>query len=82
GVSELEYRAGDDAPSRGPYYRLWIAPLNWQGQPPAAGSGATRLGRSACFQFFDKIEDPDFAWPTARDDVVKALAIKPSFTDN
>jgi hypothetical protein len=77
GVSELEYRAGDQAASRGPYYQLWIAPLNWPGQPPADGTGATRLGQSACFQFFDKIEDTDFAWPTAREDVSKVLGIQP-----
>src|SRR5512137_1637005 len=47
GVSELEYRSGDQS------YRVWIGPLNWRGQPPADGTGATRLGQSACFQFFD-----------------------------
>ncbi|CAG0936929.1 hypothetical protein TFLX_05826 [Thermoflexales bacterium] len=77
GVSELEYRAGDTDVSRGPYYRLWIAPLNWQGQPPADESGAKRLGQNACFQFFDKIEDTDFAWPTARPDVLKTFEIEP-----
>jgi 4-amino-4-deoxy-L-arabinose transferase-like glycosyltransferase len=77
GVSELEYRADDQSASRGPYYHLWIGPLNWQGQPPTAGSGATRLGQTACFQFFDKIEDTDFAWPTAREDVVNTLGIAP-----
>ena len=51
GVSELEYRSGDQS------YRLWIGPLNWQGQPPADGTGATRLGQSACFQFFDRMEE-------------------------
>ncbi len=71
GVSELEYRSGDQS------YRLWIGPLNWQGQPPADGTGATRLGQSACFQFFDKIEESDFAWPTAREDVKKVLGIEP-----
>jgi 4-amino-4-deoxy-L-arabinose transferase-like glycosyltransferase len=77
GVSELEYRSGDHSVSREPYYRLWIAPLNWQGQPPADGSGANRLGQNACFQFFDKIEDTDFAWPTAREDVMKTLSVEP-----
>jgi hypothetical protein len=77
GVSELEYRTGDQSASRGPYYRLWIAPLNWQGQPPADGSGATRLGQNTCFQFFDKIEDTDFAWPMAREEVRQALGINP-----
>jgi 4-amino-4-deoxy-L-arabinose transferase-like glycosyltransferase len=71
GVSELEYRVGDQS------YRLWIAPLNWQGQPPADGAGATRLGRNTCFQFFDKIEDTDTAWPSARYDVLKTLRIEP-----
>jgi hypothetical protein len=77
GVSELEYRAGDQAASPGAAYRLWIAPLNWQGQPPAGDSGAARLGQNACFQFFDKIEGSDPAWPAAREDVVKTLEIKP-----
>jgi hypothetical protein len=74
GVSELEYRTGDQSASN---YRLWIAPLDWQGQPPADGSGAIRLGRSACFQFFDTIKHTDFAWSTARDDVSKVLGIEP-----
>jgi hypothetical protein len=77
GVSELEYRAGEADVSREPYYRLWIAPLNWQGQPPADNSGATRLGQNTCFQFFDKIEDADFAWPSVREDVTKTLEIEP-----
>ncbi len=77
GVSELEYRAGDADASRRLYYRLWIAPLNWQGQSPADGSGAARLGQNTCFQFFDKIEDADFAWPAARQDVMKTLEIEP-----
>lgn len=77
GVSELQYRAGDQPASPGPYYRLWIAPLNWQGQPRPDGSGAARLGQNACFQFFDKIEDMGSSWPTARQDVTKALAINP-----
>ena len=67
GVSEL----------KGPSYHLWIAPLNWQGQPPVAGNGATRLGQNACFQFFDKIEGAGLAWPEARAEVTKALAIIP-----
>ena len=70
GVSELEYRTGDQA------YRLWIAPLNWQGQPPAGTTGATRLGQTACFQFFDKIEETA-AWPNAREDVKQTLGINP-----
>jgi hypothetical protein len=36
-----------------------------------------RLGQNACFQFFDKIEGGDSIWPTAREDVLKALGIKP-----
>ncbi len=71
GVSELEYRSGDYA------YRLWIGPLNWQGQPPADGSGATRLGQNTCFQFFDKIEGTTGVWPTVRADVAQALEAKP-----
>jgi hypothetical protein len=70
GVSELEYRSDDQS------YRLWIAPLNWQGQPPADSTGATRLGQSACFQFFDKIEGADRTWPTAREDVARILGIE------
>ena len=77
GVSELEYRTGDQATLRGPSYRLWIAPLNWQGQPPAAGTGAQRLGQNACFQFFDKLEDTAFVWPRVREDVLKTLGIEP-----
>ena len=77
GVSELEYRAGDQAAASRPAYRLWIAPLNWKGQPPADNLGAARLGRNACFQFFDKIETVDIAWPSARGDVMKTLGIKP-----
>ena len=71
GVSELEYRSGQQA------YQLWIGPLNWQGQPPADGSGATRLGQSACFQFFDKIEGADATWPDVRAEVAKTLGIQP-----
>jgi hypothetical protein len=76
GVSELEYRAGDPSAPRGPYYRLWIAPLNWQGQPPTDDAGATRLGQSACFQFFDRMESNN-AWPTAREDVKEVLGVEP-----
>jgi hypothetical protein len=71
GVSELEYRSGDQS------YRLWIAPLTWQGQPPADNAGAVRLGHNTCFQFFDKIEGTDVMWPTARDDIAKTLGIEP-----
>ncbi len=71
GVSELEYRSGEQS------YRLWIGPLSWQGQPPADGSGALRLGQSACFQFFDKIEGSATAWPTAREDVQQVLGLEP-----
>jgi hypothetical protein len=74
GVSELEYRAGDRST---PSYRLWIGPLNWSGQPPTDGSGATWLGQSACFQFFDRMEGADLAWPTAREDVMKVLGLEP-----
>jgi 4-amino-4-deoxy-L-arabinose transferase-like glycosyltransferase len=77
GVSELEYRASDQPALPGPAYRLWIAPLNWQGQPPADNSGAVQLGQNTCFQFFDKIEGTGGAWPTARDDVIKTLGIMP-----
>ncbi len=77
GVSELEYRAGDDDASRGPYYRLWIAPLAWQGQPPAAGAGATRLGQNGCFQFFETPQNIEGIWPDARSAIVKTLGIMP-----
>jgi hypothetical protein len=75
GVSQLEYR--DPSSSHGATYRLWIAPLSWQGTPPAEPSGAARLGQNQCFQFFDKIEDAEGTWPTVREDVVKALGIVP-----
>jgi len=71
GVSELEYRSGDQA------YRLWIAPLDWQGQPPTDATGATRLGQSACFQFFDRMAGNDITWSTAREDTKKVLGIEP-----
>jgi hypothetical protein len=44
GATEFELQSG---------YRLWIAPLEWRGTPPASG-GATFIGRNACFQFFDR----------------------------
>jgi 4-amino-4-deoxy-L-arabinose transferase-like glycosyltransferase len=71
GVSELDYRSGDQS------YRLWIGPLNWPGQPPTDGSGAIRLGQSACFQFFDRMESNGSAWPTAHEDVTKILNLEP-----
>ncbi len=45
GVSELAYRARAGEPT----YRLWIAPLNWPGQPPADGTGARGWARIAVF---------------------------------
>ncbi len=74
GVSQLDFRTGDQSASNGSVYRLWIAPLNWHGQPPADAppAGATRLGQNTCFQFFDKIEDAG-VWPNVREDVAGAL---------
>jgi len=77
GVSELEYRIGDQHASRGAYYRLWIAPLAWQGQSPADGSGAIRLGQSSCFQFFDQLDAIESVWPNARASIVDSLGIMP-----
>lgn len=77
GVSELDYRVGDPKTSRKPIYQLWIAPLNWQGQPPANGSGATRLGQNQCFQFFDAVDDAQGVWPNARASIVETLGIMP-----
>ena len=79
GVSELEYHPDDPAASHAPAYRLWIAPLNWDGTPPAesAAAGAVRLGRNQCFQFFDKIEDIQGVWPTVREDATQVLGLKP-----
>jgi hypothetical protein len=75
GVSELQYRVGDRRVSRGPYYRLWIAPLNWQGQPPVSG-GAARLGANQCFQFFDEVTDSQGLWPNSRAATIEALGIR------
>ncbi len=74
GVSELDFRTGDQSASNGSVYRLWIAPLNWHGQPlaDAPPPGATRLGQNTCFQFFDKIEDAG-VWPNVREDIAEAL---------
>ncbi len=77
GVSELEYRVGDRRASRGPYYRLWIAPLNWSGRPATDPSGATRLGQNNCFQFFDHIDDTEGVWPNARAAAIETLGIMP-----
>ena len=77
GVSELEYRAGDRRNSRGPYYRLWIAPLNWQGQPSADGSGATPLGQNTCFHFFDQIEANAAVCPNPLAAIIAAFDIQP-----
>jgi hypothetical protein len=77
-VSELEYYAGDQSAARGPHYRLWIAPLNWQGQPPADGLGAMRLGQNGCFQFFEASQDIEGFWPDAHTAIVETLGIMPS----
>jgi hypothetical protein len=72
GVSELEVQIG---PHR-VIERLWIAPLNWRGQPPTDPSGAIRLGQNVCFQFFEKIDDAS-VWPNAQAAVVETLGIMP-----
>jgi hypothetical protein len=58
-------------------YRLWIAPLDWQGTNPSGG-GATYLGRNTCFQFYGYAFDIDPVWPTARADIGETLGIMPS----
>ena len=74
---DLEYRIGDLKTSRQPIYQLWIAPLDWQGQSPANGAGATRLGQNQCFQFFDAVDDAQGIWPNARASIVETLGIMP-----
>jgi len=61
-VTEFELKSG---------YRLWIAPLEWSGTPPAVG-GATFLGRNMCFQFFDRIMAS-----SPREDIRRLLDIQP-----
>ena len=75
GVSELEYRMGERRNSRGPYYRLWIAPLNWRGDPPPDGAGAARLHQDRCFQYFDLMHDESNS-PAARDAVIDTLGLR------
>jgi hypothetical protein len=75
GASELEYRVGDGRNSRGPYYRLWIAPLNWRGDPPSGGAGAARLHQDRCFQYFDMTLDNSNG-PSARDAVINTLGLR------
>ncbi|HJW84606.1 MAG TPA: hypothetical protein VJ754_09915, partial [Anaerolineae bacterium] len=70
GVTEFAY-SSEGVPS----YRLWIAPLQWTGSPQASG-GATHVGRSACFQFFDR-STTDTAWPSARSDVLRLFDLHP-----
>jgi hypothetical protein len=55
GVSELAYRVK----SNEPIYRLWIAPLSWQGQPSSDGAGARVLGLDRCFRYFDQVINTD-----------------------
>jgi hypothetical protein len=71
GVSELEYRAKSSEPS----YRLWIAPLSWQGQSPGTGSGAQMLGRDRCFQYFDQVTNTGNG-DTVREKVIDALGLR------
>ncbi len=75
GASELEYRVGDRRNSGGPYYRLWIAPLNWRGDPPLDGAGAARLHQDRCFQYFDLILDESNS-PAAREAVINTLGLR------
>jgi hypothetical protein len=69
GVSELEYRSGDYS------YRLWIAPLNWQGHPPNNGSGAQILGQDRCFQYFDQVTGTGEG-EAVREKVIDALGLE------
>jgi hypothetical protein len=71
GVTEFVYSQDADNP---PDYRLWIAPRQWVGTPPA-GAGATLLGQNACFTYFD-MSTPETAWPTARETVVNLFGIR------
>jgi hypothetical protein len=70
GVSELDYRAKSSEPT----YRLWIAPLSWQGQPPESGSGAQVLGQDRCFLYFDQVTSTGEG-DTIREKVIEALGL-------
>ena len=54
GVSEFAYWPEDQALM--PAYQLWIAPLEWQGEP-AGADAAQLLGNNRCFIFFDHASD-------------------------
>jgi len=72
GVTEFEYR-----PDGEPAYRVWIAPLQWNGTPPS-GSGAAYIGSNACFMFFDlTLPGAESVWPSARQDTRRLLEIRP-----
>ena len=47
GATEFQHMTGGER-----VYRLWIAPINWEGTRPASG-GAAFIGRNTCFRFFD-----------------------------
>ncbi|HTP09984.1 MAG TPA: glycosyltransferase family 39 protein, partial [Anaerolineae bacterium] len=71
GVSELAYRAE----SNEPIYRLWIAPLSWQGQPPSNGTGAQVLGQDRCFQYFDQLTNTSEN-EAIRKKIIEALGLR------
>jgi 4-amino-4-deoxy-L-arabinose transferase-like glycosyltransferase len=71
GVSELAYRAKSGEPA----YRLWIAPLSWQGQPPGDGTAARVLGQDRCFQYFDQVTNTAEG-EKVREKVIGALGLR------
>jgi len=72
GVTEFEYAVDGVA-----VYRLWIAPLEWAGTPPAA-EGAQYLGSNACFTFFDLVTgQPAQQGQAARETVQASFGIRP-----
>ena len=70
GVSELAYPAKSSEPT----YRLWIAPLSWQGQPPGDETGARVLGQDRCFKYFDQAKNTSEG-DTIREKVIGALGL-------
>ncbi len=77
GVTEFAYVVEEATPAEAPPYRLWIAPLGWEGTPPVE-RGAEYIGRNACFKFFD-LPSPHAggAWPEARRQAQRLFAIRP-----
>jgi hypothetical protein len=75
GVSLIEYQSDEKNQVNRVAYRLWIAPLDWRGQPPANGSGAKLLATTRCFQFFDEILDNAGIGEKVRQSVTSILGI-------